>query len=392
MAAQLVRNWHNLKHNYHYLKTLVPQGRFFCPIIKADAYGCGAQHAAQVLTQAGCTHIGVAHVTEAKQLRTKAKILVLSPLRKAALKECLACNFIPAIKNFDELESLQHLGMQNTPTSARPTAMHIELETGLNRTGFRLKELKALSQKLQHAPLSQQLRVEGVFTHFSCGEDILQPAGRSWRQIALFRRGLDFLRQNLPPCHALQPHIFNSASLLLASRSSRSMPQSTALSSWGARPGLALYGVAPKGVKLEQGLIKPVMQLKAPLLQLQYVEKNQELSYGARWRAKQKSLIGFVGAGYADGVPCGIKSLRFRGVKALVCGEVCMDCTLVDLSHFTPAPHVGEDIGILYDVAQTANALQKNPRELLLGMGQSASTRVTRVDIGHSQHMRDPLP
>lgn len=311
------------KHNLSLLKGQNGKA-FFCPMIKANAYGHGVEHLAPLLEAAGADAAGVALVEEGAQLRRlgfKLPILVFAPLEKGDAETLREQRLTPVLTRFQDLEVAVKSG----------AGAHIKFNTGMQRLGFDREQLPELRERLK----TSGLKVEGVCTHCTHGEDAADPAGPTVKQFELFLQ----MSQGFPGVR----HAHKSATL--ASTLSKLHPE------LGARPGISIYGLPYEGNLSSAGL-KPVLSLKTTLSHVHNLEKGAHVSYGSRWTAARRSTIGVVPVGYADGYSRQLTNkgvMLFRGVKVPVTGTVCMDYVLLDLTDACQegAPQAGEEVCVI---------------------------------------------
>ncbi len=334
----------HLVHNYKTLRALVDSEAFFCPMLKADAYGHGAGSVLQALLKEGQRQFGVALVEEGIELRQAVpanlskglEILAFATFNESGVQALIQNQLIPVISEWGQLE----LMLRGAPPGAR-YPIHIKFDTGMHRMGFQPQDAEKIREHLRR---TDQLRLQGVCTHLSDGDDFAQSQGRSQSQIKKFQ-------DLLPVFASFQPqvHILNSSALLAHWIGSEGQ-----LSPWGARPGLALYGVWPDGTAgSDQVSLLPVMSVKSHLVQIHSLEAGERVSYGGRWVAPEPSWVGVVALGYGDGYPRGLSNravMLVRGQEVPVIGSVCMDYTMVDLTGVVTATGslaVGEEVLIL---------------------------------------------
>jgi alanine racemase len=189
----------------------------------------------------------------------------------------------------------------------------------MNRLGFDLSEMAKLREVLSSSP---NVRVEGVCTHLSHGEEIDQAQGISQQQLHRFNE----MAKDLPGVR----HAHKSASLATLAR--KGLKKNDNL---GARPGITLYFLTFDEDLSGPGL-RPALRWKSALVRVHQVQKGEGVSYGARWIAENPATIGVVPVGYGDGYLRAYSNrakMLFRGAQVPVVGSVCMDYTLVDLSN-----------------------------------------------------------
>ena len=145
------------------------------------------------------------------------------------------------------------------------------------------------------------------------------------------------------------------------------------------RPGMALYGLNP--MPGEKNPMKPVVSLRAPVLQLKTAMPGETIGYGATYRFESKANIAIVSVGYADGflrlAGGGRFGVMLHGHRAPTLGNVCMDMTMIDVTQI-PEARVGDEVTIFGEnppVEELAVCLQTIPYEVFTNI----SERVKRV-------------
>ena len=305
----------NLRHNCEQLRGLFSSGSFFCPMVKANAYGHGATAIAHELERQKVAHLGVALIEEGEELRErglKADILVFAPIESIeAARALLSADLTPVVGDFRTLGLLEKI-------APAQLSVHLEFNTGMNRFGFAPGDADQLEKILRK---NSQWNLAGLCTHFQSGGDLADPAARSHRQLALFDAVVRQLRK--PTTHV---HVLNSsAALALRDRGG----------SCGFRPGISLYGADPTEAAESKLDLRPVLSWKTSVSVIHHIKIGESVSYDATWTATKSSTIGVLPVGYADGY-ARAKSKRShvlcRGLRAPVVGTVCMDAMMVDLT------------------------------------------------------------
>lgn len=359
----------SLVHNARVLKQWAGDRSFFCPMIKAEAYGHGSVQSALALEAAGFKTVGVALVEEGIKVRHGqfvGQILIFGPLEAGALVALKEYRLTPVIGRWEDLEKLEH--------SQQSWSLHLKFNTGMNRLGFPASDAEKLSQRVLK---NKNFKLEGIATHLSHGDDGDQRQGFTAKQLEVFKN----LSQYFP---GVTRHCLNSSGLI----SHLEQPQSLR-EALGARPGIALYGLS-SGAEPIRAELKPVLGWKTKLAFVQNVRAGQGVSYSARWVAGQDSVIGVVPLGYADGYMRALTNksqMLWRGHRVNVVGSVCMDYTLLDLSAGAKhgAPNVGEDVVVIGEQDKrhiTALDLAQLAGTISYEIVTNISARVPRVFVG----------
>lgn len=338
---------------------------FFCPMVKANAYGHGAFTISKRLISLGAKYLGVATVDEALEIgesAASAKVLVFSRFDSKSSEEVVHRGFVPVVSRFEDLELLH----SHAKALGKKALVHIKLDTGIHRMGFALSEVDKICGFFKSHP---GVTLDGVLTHLSHGEDAGQESGFSQKQIELFKESRARFQKLNPNAHI---HCLNTHGLL-----SRSEHFSD-LQELGARPGLGLYGVVE-----DKRLSKlPVMRVVSRVDHLQNVRKGEGVSYGWTWVAKRDSVVGVVPIGYADGYQRGFGNrteMLIHGQRAPVVGTVCMDYVLLDVTEVSEkgTVKVGDEVVVLGEqgsdqisVNELAHAIDTLSYEVLTNFGR----------------------
>ena len=124
-----------LSHNYHAIRSVLPDDCRFLGVVKADAYGHGALRVAELLQREGADYLAVSCLDEALELRKGGitmPILILghTPVEYTAvlLENGLTQTATCLAKAEEYSEEAGRLG--------RTLKLHIKLDTGMSRLGY----------------------------------------------------------------------------------------------------------------------------------------------------------------------------------------------------------------------------------------------------------------
>ena len=351
--------------NYRFLAYRVAPRRLYA-VVKADAYGHGAGPVAARLARAGADRFAVANPEEGTALRRggiAGEILVLSRVDPEDVPRLAAYGLTPTLYDAAQAEGIAAAAKG----ASVPLPVHLELDTGMGRAGFRPEELDFVVALFRHAP---GLRLAGTFANLSRADDPSSP--ETARQVERLRAAASRLRDaGLAPGLV---HASNSAAILGAEPA------------WldAVRPGLALYGIAPRGFSEAASLV-PAMTLEARVTAVRRVPADTPLGYGGRFVTERPTTIAVLPIGYHDGFRrsfSGRVAVLLGGKRAPVVGAVSMDVTLVDASDAPVrrgdrAVCLGTDGRDTVSAWELADAAGTIPYEILCGIGP----RVPRVHV-----------
>lgn len=354
---RLINNYHLVKRSAQNVKVMAA--------IKADAYGHGAIEVARTLQVQGVDMFGVASVEEGVELRdagVTAKILILSPILPSQLDTVFKYNLMPTIS---ELSFFKELNKKLKPLK-KPILVHIEIDTGMTRTGLSYNETEDTLNTIQK---SHFIRIEGIFSHFPLAD---ADGAFSRNQIKKFATLVDNLAQN-----GIKPqfiHLANSSGIFNYLNSHFNL----------VRPGISLYGLR-SSPEINYGKeFRPVMALRSRIVNLREVDAKTPISYGHTFRTKRKSRIATLSVGYGDGYPrmlSNIGEVLCKGKRAKIVGTICMDLMMVDVTAI-PRVYIGDLVTLIgQDGKQeiTAEECAMKCRTIVYEITSGIGPRVARV-------------
>ena len=222
--------------------------------------------------------------------------------------------------------------MSDVATSKGKLAkVHVKLDTGMNRIGFGcVNESVEAIVKISQLP---GLDVEGIYTHYYLAD--VKDKTVANLQLERYTQMLQWLEEK-GVSFALR-HISNSAGIM-------EMPNETYDM---VRSGIATYGLYPsEEMDKEACVLYPAMQLISHVTHVKMVHKGETIGYGASYTLPEDKMIATVEVGYADGYPRALSNqgrMLVHGEYAPIVGRVCMDQTMIDVSHI-PDVKVGDKV------------------------------------------------
>jgi alanine racemase len=282
-------------------------------VVKANAYGHGAVACGRAALDAGAHGLAVICVDEAEELRragVTAPLLVVGYTPPSDAARVVALGLMPTVGAPELAEALS----AEAARRGGRVAIHLEVETGLNRHGLLPEACLALAERARGLP---GLEVRGLFTHFAAAEEGDQRFTR--RQLD----GLKRVSERLP--WVPERHCSASASILLDHE----------MGLEAVRAGLSIYGYRPAPWVGTDADLAPVLSLRARVARVLEVERGATVGYGRTWAATRPARIALVMCGYADGYRRGLGNrahVLVRGRRAPVVGRVAMDMCMVDVT------------------------------------------------------------
>ena len=345
--------------NFKYLRSLLPASadlkraeEIAAPydllaVVKANAYGHGLSPCAPWLVQAGAKWLGITSVEEGVALRRlcpKVRILVMRGLMQGEADALIDAHLIPTVWELQQLEWLADAA-QKRDLALGSVPIHLEIDSGMSRQGVRLPDLSALLDSLQHRPA---LRLSGVYTHFASAD--MLDAEQNQLQRAAFRRTVDQIFA--AGFHPQWIHAGNSSTLLSTQFESQDILPTKPGAKYLIRPGIALYGYAPKfsgsdsaAAEEARAQLQPLLTWKTAIASTRSVTPGTAVGYNATFIAPTTMRLALLPIGYADGLNRKLSSTNaspgghvlIHGVPAPIVGRVSMDLTVVGVTHIPDA-------------------------------------------------------
>lgn len=303
-----------IKHNLQTVKNITGRDISVLAVVKADAYGHGAVEVSRALSESGVDMFGVATLDEGMELRESGinePVVLLGGIQDDEAETALVNGLIPAVYLLSTLEKISEVALRKN--SQYPC--HIKIDTGMSRLGFAADEVEDVVRYLSE---HKEIQIKGIFTHFSSAD--VPDCGNTEKQIQSFREIIQlFRKKNIQPEYI---HMANSAAIQRYPESFGNL----------VRPGIMIYGACATGdLHLE-----PAMCLKSRIIQLKKLPAGIPVSYGGTYVTRGESIIAVIPIGYADGylrLFSNNAEVSVKGVRAPVVGTVCMDFTMVDVTH-----------------------------------------------------------
>lgn len=306
-------------NNVQQVRKIIGPDCLLMSVVKANAYGHGASQISKTAIQAGADRLAVATLSEAIELRNngiQAPILVLGYTPPYQAKEAVDAAITLTVFDYEVAKALDRA----TTGKNTSTPIHIKVNTGMNRLGILPKETP---QFIENLAAYQKIYVEGIFTHFATSDQLDQTFMlNQFDKFSTLLKKLD--RAGLRPPIA---HAANSAAMLTFPASHLQM----------VRAGIATYGLHPDvdEVRLPADF-KPALCWKAMIAQVTHLQSGDSVSYGREFVARGSTTIAVIPVGYADGFPRKPDHwghVLIHGQRAPIVGRVCMDQTVVDVTH-----------------------------------------------------------
>lgn len=357
-------NLNALLHNINYHKSLLKPTTKMMAMVKANAYGLGSYEISEFLQHHHIDYLGVAFVDEGVELRKKGitvPIVVMNP-EQHSYETVIKYNLEPEIYSFRVLElfyeALQKSGYdKNYP-------IHIKLETGMHRLGFKYFEMDQLSQILNKT----SLKVQSIFSHLS-SSDMPTEKEFTLHQLETFEKNSSYLIEKLG--YTPIRHILNSSGITSYTNHQYDM----------VRIGIGMLGESPNSDIQKQ--LHSVVSFKTVISQISLVENGESVGYSRRFKPNQPTKIATIPVGYADGIPRlignQIGNVGVNKTLAPIVGSICMDMMMINVDHI---PNVKEgDTVTVFNAKPSLKEFAEYCKTITYEVLTSISPRVKRIYV-----------
>ena len=317
--------------NIRSIMQALPESTKRCLVVKADAYGLGAKILSTVM-EPEIDYFATATAYEALSLRRSGiskPILILGFTAREDWEALIREKVRITVYRREDGEDLSRIADR----MGEKALVHFKVDTGMNRLGFEANEagIRTMTE-LSGLP---GLEIEGLFSHFARADEA--DLGPTRRQYELFLHVKDCLKKEgiTPPlCH-----IANSAAALAFPEAAEDM----------VRLGLAAYGHYPSEEMRHSIRLRPVAELKSHVVMVKDLFPGEAVSYGGTFVADRPMRIATIPVGYADGYSrrlSGRGRVLIHGEFAAICGNICMDQMMVDVTHI-PQVKLGDTVTLI---------------------------------------------
>ncbi|RKE78511.1 bifunctional UDP-N-acetylmuramoyl-tripeptide:D-alanyl-D-alanine ligase/alanine racemase [Chryseobacterium sp. AG363] len=357
-------NLNAILHNINYHKSLLKPGTKMMAMVKANAYGLGSFEVSEFLQHHHIDYLGVAYADEGVELRKKGittPIIVMNP-EQHSYQTIIEYNLEPEIYSFRVLELFYEAVQKSGYDKKYP--IHIKLETGMHRLGFKDFELDQLSETLSQ----KNVRVQSMFSHLS-SSDMPEEKEFTLKQLEIFEKNSGYLIEKLG--YTPIRHILNSAGITSYKDHQHDM----------VRIGIGMLGESADPEIQKQ--LRSVVSFKTVISQISTVENGESVGYSRRYKADHPTRIATIPVGYADGIPRlignQVGNVGVNKTLAPIVGNICMDMMMINVDHI---PNVKEgDTVTVFNAKPSLKEFAGYCKTITYEVLTSISPRVKRIYI-----------
>lgn len=360
--TQLVVNLSQIERNLKaYRDKLNPLTKLMV-MVKAFSYGSGQSEIPKLLQFNGVDYLGVAYTDEGVQLREKGittPIMVMNP-EPDNFDLIISHQLEPEIYSLNILDEFIRALILN---QKKDYPIHLKIDTGMNRLGFKTSDEKQLLDQLKAQP---EVYVKSMFSHLSSADSSSEKEFTK-NQLKTFKERSEQLINELG--YPVDRHVLNTSGIEAYNDFQFDM----------VRLGIGLYGI---NAAVNNDDVQSASSLESVIIQKKKVLKGESVGYGRAFIATKDMMVGIVPIGYADGIKRSLGNGKFsfyvNNTEAPILGNVCMDLTIIDLTHVNCKE--GDKVEVFGEhqtIEDLAVKMETIPYEVLTSISQ----RVKRVFI-----------
>ncbi|MEB2780880.1 alanine racemase [Algoriphagus sp. C2-6-M1] len=331
----------SLTNNINFIKKKIGDGVKISSVVKANAYGHGIREFVKMAEKAGVNHFATASAFEAEEVleakSASSDVMIMGILYDEDIDWAVGHDIEFYVFNYGRLplvlESAKRLGKQ--------AKVHIEVETGANRTGLSKSEFTATLNFLKKN--DEEIAFKGLCTHFGGAESF----SNQFKITMQHERYKNFLKQckqkNILPEIR---HIASSAAALAYKDTVYDMVR-IGVAQYGFWPSPDIYYMHLQEIgKQSDGALKRIFTWKTDVMDVRDVDAGEFIGYGTSYQASQDMKVAVMPLGYSNGYPraqSNIGHVLIKGKKVQIVGLINMNLFMVDVSHLSGVK-VGDEV------------------------------------------------
>ena len=286
----------------------IAKGKTLIPVVKAMGYGTHINERVDILNDYNIVAVAIAD--EGMRLRDcsyNGEILILNQPCIDEIDEILENNLTVGLSSFDFLNRLVEI--------KRDIHVHLEIETGMNRTGIKLEDIAKFVEIIKS---NDFIKVDGVYTHLSIADEDEE---YTKHQYETFEKAVNIIKESFDLKYI---HMSASNGIMFYEETLTN----------AVRPGIIMYGYSSTDRQINVD-IKPVAKLKSKITFIKEINEGESVGYSRSYISDKKMRVATIPIGYADGLRRAMSNggeVVINGKKAKIIGKVCMDSIMVDIT------------------------------------------------------------
>ncbi len=362
-SSIITLNKEAVKSNINFLRKKFGKSVKISSVVKANAYGHGIEQIVPLFENEGIDHFSVFDYNEAtkvqKCLSTPASIMIMGWISNENMEDTIKKGFEFFVFNINRLQKALHYSQKHQIKAK----IHIEIETGMNRSGINFKELLVLLDIINKNP--QNFIVKGFCTHLA-GAESISNYKRIKEQIKRYKKMLLILKENgIVPKYR---HIANSAATFVYPETRMDLVRIGIMQYgfWSSQETF-IYYIRNKKDKTDP--LQRILEWKSTIMSIKDVKTGEFIGYGMSFLAQSDIKVALVPVGYSGGYNRSLSNkgkVLIHGQRCAVIGTVNMNMFMVNISSISDTK-IGDEVTLIgkqYDLEIKVSAFSNISDEL----------------------------
>jgi len=332
-----------LADNLDFIRKHINNRSKISSVVKGNAYGHGISEFVSLAESEGINHFSVFSADEAESVfkckQPGTGIMIMGWLDNEQVEWAIENDIEFYVFDLDFVNET----IKASKKAGKAAKIHIDVETGMNRTGFIPSSLSKLLRIINDN--KECFDIKGICTHFAGAESIANHV-RIQKQIRTFNR----IYRNLVS-RGLEPGIRHTA----CSAAAMNYP-GTCMDM--VRIGIMQYGFWPSPETFIQYAHKQtdksdpltrILRWKSKIMTIKEVKEGEFISYGTNYLAQENKKIAIIPVGYSSGYSRILSNqgrVLINETYANVIGLVNMNMMIVDVS-LIPSLKRGDEVVLI---------------------------------------------
>ncbi len=330
----------SLRHNINFLKKEMGKNVKISSVVKGNAYGHGIKEFIPIAEECGLNHFSVYSADEALEVfnfsNKKSTIMIMGMVEDEQVEWAIKNGIEFYVFDFDRLSA----AINYAKKIKLKAKIHIEIETGMNRTGFAAEDVNQLFNILKEN--KNWLNIEGLCTHFAGAESIANYV-RIQIQLKTYNKIYNSFINN-----GLKPKLRHAACSAAAMRYPKSRMDMVRIGImqygfWSSQETFISY---VNGMENKSDPLERIIRWKSKVMSAKSVKTGEFIGYGTSYLAQRDMKIATIPIGYSHGFSRGLSNqgrALIRGARVGVIGTVNMNLITVDITDI-PETQKGDEV------------------------------------------------
>ncbi|WP_461632261.1 alanine racemase [Labilibaculum euxinus] len=333
----------SIENNISFLRSKLGDTVKISAVVKANAYGHGIEQIVPVFEKYGIDHYSVFYYSEAIRvyncLHKSSSIMVMGWLSEKDIKDAIEKEIEFFVFNMERLQ----LAVKYAKELGVKAKIHLETETGMNRSGLNMNELNTAIAVIKEN--TDHIELTGFCTHLAGAESVsnhfrIQNQLQKYQEMAT-----ELDANNLKPKYK---HVANSAASFVYPDTRMDL----------VRVGIMLYGfwssteVFIQYINHQEDRIDPLKRIlgwKSQIMAVKEIKSGEFVGYGISYLAQSNIKTALVPVGYSFGYSRSLSNkgrVLIHGHQCSVIGVVNMNMMIIDVTHVENVK-VGDEVVLI---------------------------------------------